>query len=120
MHHVQKEENDGLLAEMRQIQEEQKRLHNSVRAAERDHRKAAQQLQHEIGKLDMRLAELDTARSAEDDLHQQNVQATQVTYPSVKRPARMVQNMQATRVTYPSITRVPIWRLLAHLLSFIS
>ncbi|CAL8470455.1 g9997 [Coccomyxa elongata] len=74
---AKKEENDGLLAEMRQIQEEQKRLHNHVRAAERDHRRAAQQLQHETGKLDMRLAELDTTRHAEDDLHQQHVQATQ-------------------------------------------
>ena len=68
---------------MREFQEEQKRLHNAVRAAERDHRKAAKALQLETGKLDMRAAELDTAQRAEDDLHQQHVQATQVTRLSV-------------------------------------
>ncbi len=68
---------------MREFQEEQKRLHNAVRVAERDYRKAAKALQLETGKLDMRVAELDTAQRAEDDLHQQHVQATQVTHLSV-------------------------------------
>ncbi|BDA44494.1 Structural maintenance of chromosomes protein 6 [Coccomyxa sp. Obi] len=74
---AKKAENDGQLAEMRDFTEEQRRLHSQVKRAERDHRKAAQQLQHETGKLDMRIAELDTARRAEDDLQQQHVQATQ-------------------------------------------
>lgn len=79
---MQKAENERVAAEMQDIQAEQKRLGNETKAKERAHRQATQAVQQARNALENKTAELDGARSTEEDLLQQHMQSTQVTHPS--------------------------------------